>query len=64
MKKAQKAKLMPALLWRPPVTKRQLAERLLVMARVAQERGWSAEELLRSEIKRRERALRAAEKRR
>jgi len=64
VKKAQKAKLMPALLWRPPVTKRQLAERLFVMARVAQERGWSAEELLRSEIKRRERALRAAEKRR
>ena len=64
VKKAQKAKLMPALLWRPPVTKRQLAERLFVMTRVAQERGWSAEELLRSEIKRRERALRSAEKRR
>ena len=63
VKKAQKAKLMPALLWRPPVTKRQLAERLFVMARVAQERGWSAEELLRSEIKRRERTLRSAEKR-
>jgi hypothetical protein len=46
------------------VTKKQLAERLFVMARVAQERGWSAEELLRREIKRRERALRAAEKRR
>ena len=64
VKKAQKAKLMPALLWRPPVTKRQLAERLFVMTRVAQERGWSAEELLRHEIKRREQALRAAEKRR
>ena len=63
VKKAQKAKLMPALLWRPPVTERQLAERLFVMTRVAQERGWSAEELLRSEIKRRERTLRSAEKR-
>jgi XTP/dITP diphosphohydrolase len=64
VKKAHKAKLMPAILRRPPVTKRQLAERLFVLARVAQERGWSAEELLRREIKRRERALRAAEKRR
>ncbi len=63
VKKAHKAKLMAALPRRSPTTKRQLAERLFALAQFAQERGWSAEELLRSEIKRRERALRSAEKR-
>ena len=64
VKKAHKAKLLAASARRPAPTKRQLAEGLFTLAQSAQERGWSAEELLRREIKRRERALRAAEKRR
>ena len=64
VKKAHKAKLLAAPSRRPATTKRQLAEHLFTLAQSAQERGWSAEELLRREIKRRERALRAAEKRR
>ena len=64
VKKAHKAKLLAAPCRRPATTKRQLAEHLFTLAQSAQERGWSAEELLRSEIKRRERALRSAEKRR
>ena len=63
VKKAHKAKLLAALPGKPAATKKQLAERLFALAQFAQERGWSAEELLRSEIKRRERALRSAEKR-
>jgi XTP/dITP diphosphohydrolase len=63
VKKAHKAKLLAAPRRRPARTKRQLAERLFALAQFAQERGWSAEELLRHEIKRRERALRSAEKR-
>ena len=46
---------------KPARTKRELAERLFALAQFAQEQGWSAEELLRGEIKRRERALRAKE---
>jgi XTP/dITP diphosphohydrolase len=63
VKKAHKAKLMPALPRRPAATQKQIAERLFSLAQYAQEHGWSAEDLLRGEIKRRERALRAAEKR-
>jgi XTP/dITP diphosphohydrolase len=63
VKKAHKAKLIAAAADRPAGTKRELAERLFALARFAQEQGWSAEDLLRSEIKRRERALRAEEKR-
>ena len=62
VKKAHKAKLLAA----PKQTgahKRELAERLFVLAQFAQEAGWSAEDLLRAEIKRRERVLRAKEKR-
>ena len=62
-KKAHKAKLMSALPKRPAMTRKHIAEHLFSLAQYAQERGWSAEELLRGEIKRRERALRAAEKR-
>jgi hypothetical protein len=47
----------------PVRTKKELAERLFALAQFAQEAGWSAEDLLRGEIKRRERALRAKEKR-
>ena len=63
VKKAHKAKLLKARARRGAMTKRQMAERLFALAQLAQERGWSAEDLLRHEIKRRERALRAAEKR-
>ena len=62
VKKAHKAKLMTALPRRLATTKKQVAERLFGLAQYAQERGWSAEELLRRETKRRERALRSAEK--
>jgi XTP/dITP diphosphohydrolase len=62
VKKAHKAKLMAPLPRQPAHTQRQLAERLFALAQYAQERGWSAEDLLRSEIRRRERALRSTEK--
>ena len=64
VKKAHKAKLLAPLSAKPARTRRQLAERLFALAQFAQEAGWSAEDLLRGEIKRRERALRAKEKRR
>ena len=54
---------MAALPYQPAYNKRQLAEHLFALAQLAQERGLSAEELLRREIKRRERALRSTEKR-
>jgi len=40
-----------------------LAQRLFALAQFAQEQGWSAEDLLRSEIQKREHALRQMEKR-
>ena len=63
VKRAHKAKLMTTDPVRPVRTKRELAERLFALARYAEEQGWSAEDALRSETKRRERALRAKEKR-
>jgi len=63
VKKAHKATLLTTAAGRPVRTKHELAKRLFALAQFAQERGWSAEDLLRSEIKRRERALRAKEKR-
>ena len=63
VKKAHKAKLLQTEGIKPVRTKRELAERLFALAQFAQEQGWSAEELLRGEIKRRERTLRAQEKR-
>jgi uncharacterized protein YabN with tetrapyrrole methylase and pyrophosphatase domain len=62
VKKAHKAKLLAAPAGKPARTRRELAERLFAMARLAQEQGWSAEALLRGEIKRRERAFRKKEK--
>ena len=51
---------------RPAVklTRRALAEDLFTLAALAQSKGWSAEELLREECGRRDRRLRAVEKRR
>ena len=63
VKKAHKAKLMDRASARLVRTKRELAEGLFALAQFAQERRWSAEDLLRGEIQRRERALRAKEKR-
>jgi XTP/dITP diphosphohydrolase len=63
VKKAHKANLMATLPRRSAYTRRQLADRLFTLTQFAQERGWSAEELLRREIKRRERILRSKEKR-
>ena len=63
VKKAHKAKLLPALAGKPARTRRELAELLFALAQFAQEQGWSAEDLLRSEIKRRERVFREKEKR-
>jgi XTP/dITP diphosphohydrolase len=62
VKKAHKAKLLAALPRRAATTKEEMAECLFSLAQYAQEHGWSAEDLLRREIKRRERALRSAEK--
>jgi XTP/dITP diphosphohydrolase len=62
VKKAHKAKLLPALARKPARTKRDLGKRLFSLAQFAQERGWSAEDLLRGEIRRRERWLREREK--
>ncbi len=63
VRKARKAKLLAATTSRSVRTKRELAERLFALAQFAQERGWSAEDLLREEIKRREQSLRRMEKR-
>lgn len=45
-------------------SRRQLAEELFVLAAHAQSQGWSAEELLREEVKRRELGLRKSEAKR
>ena len=63
VKKAHKAKLLTPLSAKPARGKKDLAEQLFALAQFAQEAGWSAEDLLRREIKRRERALRTREKR-
>jgi len=63
VKKAHKARLLARVSTKPARTKRELAARLFALAQFAQEKGWSAEDLLRGESKRRERALRAREKR-
>jgi uncharacterized protein YabN with tetrapyrrole methylase and pyrophosphatase domain len=59
LKKARKAKLVEA----PPsrLGKRALARQLFELARQAQARGWSAEDLLRQETAKQERALRRRE---
>lgn len=65
LKKARKAKLLAdAPRPRTSLAKKALAEDLFALVESAQRRGWSAEELLRAEIRRRERALRQQEARR
>jgi uncharacterized protein YabN with tetrapyrrole methylase and pyrophosphatase domain len=62
LKKARKAKLLPAGAAREPrPTQSALARQLFELARQAQARGWSAEDLLRRQIAKEERALRRRE---
>ena len=62
LKKARKAKLLvPADSAKMPRTKSALARELFALAQTAQANGWSAEELLRGEISKQERALRKLE---
>jgi uncharacterized protein YabN with tetrapyrrole methylase and pyrophosphatase domain len=64
VKKARKAKLLADGRARgKSTTKSKLAERLFQLAALAQARGWSAEELLGGEIRRREQELRRTEAR-
>ncbi len=63
VKKARKANLLPAPKNRPGAKARAaLARELFEISAQAQAKGWSAEELLRGEVKRRERALRRLER--
>ncbi len=62
VKKARKAKLLGET--NPPkLSKAKLARDLFDLAQKAQRHGWSAEALLRTEVQRRERILRASERR-
>jgi uncharacterized protein YabN with tetrapyrrole methylase and pyrophosphatase domain len=61
LKKALKAKLISDTNHKPPRSRGELAEKLFALAAEAQSRGWSAEELLRAEIHKRERELRHRE---
>jgi tetrapyrrole methylase family protein / MazG family protein len=63
VKKARKAKLISSSR-QPKLSKTALARELFALAEFAQQRGWSAEELLRLETKIRERAWRKAETKR
>lgn len=61
VKKARKAALLDTHSTSRKLTRKQVAEHLFEMASYAQTKGWSAEELLRTETKRRERKLRKSE---
>ncbi len=63
VKKARKAKLLAASSTRTAPAKAALARRLFELVESAQGQGWSAEALLRGEIKKRERRLRREERR-
>lgn len=62
VKKARRVKLETEVPSQKGMTRRELARQLFELARVAQARGWSAEDMLRAETLRRERAWRKAEK--
>jgi XTP/dITP diphosphohydrolase len=61
LKKARKAHLISGTKPRRKTGKAQIAKQLFALAEAAQSHGWSAEELLRAETKRREKQLRKAE---
>jgi len=63
VKKARKAHLLKNPKTRRKESKAGLAKRLFALAEFAQSRGWSAEELLAGEIKKREKELRHTERR-
>jgi uncharacterized protein YabN with tetrapyrrole methylase and pyrophosphatase domain len=62
IKKASKARLLPPPQQRSRPSKPRLAAALFDLTAEAQHQGWSAEELLRAEIRKRERALRQRER--
>lgn len=61
VKKARKSALLNTRMKPAGATKRKLGAKLFELAALAQEKGWSAEELLRGEVKHRELALRKRE---
>jgi MazG family protein len=61
VKKARKAKLVEPEESAVNSTKEQIAQQLFALATTAQSQGWSAEDLLRAELKKRERAWRERE---
>jgi len=61
-KKARKARLLDAIPTPVARTKTQVARQLLDLARYAQSKGWSAEDLLRQETRKFEQRLRKAER--
>ena len=61
LKKARRAKLLNGSVARRKLTRAQLGQRLFELTRYAQAQGWSAEELLRAEARRQERAWRKRE---
>lgn len=61
LKKARKAKLIADAKRKPARSRLELAEELFSLAAEAQRHGWSAEELLRAEIRKHERKLRHRE---
>lgn len=61
VKKARKAKLIPDAKSKRNASKSAVAKELFDLAAYAQERGWTAEELLMGETKKRERAMRKLE---
>ncbi len=63
VKKARKAKLLDTADKKPQGSKTALGQKLFALAQEAQEKGWSAEGLLRAEIQKRERQLRRQEAR-
>lgn len=62
VKKARKAKMLKTPQQRSARSKRELGQKLFSLTELAQECGWSAEELLRTEANKREQAWRKAEK--
>jgi XTP/dITP diphosphohydrolase len=62
IKKARKAKLLDANSKAIKPTKEQLAQQLFALAEAAQCQGWSPEEILRAELKKRERSWREQER--
>jgi uncharacterized protein YabN with tetrapyrrole methylase and pyrophosphatase domain len=61
VKKAHKAQVITAAKLEKKISRRDLAEQLFHLTELAQQHGWSAEELLRGEAKKRERAWRKVE---